>query len=361
MVSKNTYVPILKLKAGELKALGYLRDRFRSPVVPLFDMPPNTAEDDEGNGVPPEAHVDGTAEKIMKEWRRSDPVFIDAWTLDEKSVGDPYPTALQDIAMDASNSAFSFIPVTGLRRSARYQSAAKFAAGLQGKGAALRVSARDEDNPEFEASIGRVLDTLEIAPDECDLIFDYGSLPDGQAATYAKAFVGTLPTLPYLQEWRSVVVASTSYPSNLRERVGDDNAKAFRREDWGLYRRVFERRENLPRLPAFADYAISTPSMDKFREGGRKNVTASIKYTTDDEYVVVRGHYSKEGPSSQYKGLARWLVDFDEFENGDFWADEYLRTFGAGSRSGSPTIMVAVGTARHVEKASSQIANLHDA
>jgi len=361
MFSAPHYVPVIKLKAGELSALGEVGDRLRSlPVTPFFDVTPLVEDPDREDDRPlGEAHVSGVAEDIMDDWGRTDPVFIDAAALDNYSPG--HPRAIGEIAEQASNTGFRFVPVTGLRRSREYQRAARWAAEQQSEGLGLRITPVDTQSSGLRKAIDQLLEYTGHAPPEVDFLLDYGAVPAGHHAVYGRDILGLMAELPYIEDWRTMTVAGSALPSDLSEKMSDNSAEAFDRSAWKMYHHVHQARDQIARTPAFGDYAVTVPSMEKYRvQPAVMRVTPKIKYTAEEQYVVVRGEFQKEDPYGQYRDLARRLTEMDIFEHSQTHADEMIQQYadGMGATAGGPQTWVKVGTARHLEKVGQQIASI---
>jgi len=355
------YVPILKLKLGELQALQELQARLvDSPVTPFFDItPPAEDAEPEGDISAGEAHVAGTVARIMKHWSRTDPVYVDARALDRYPPGRPRAPA--DIAEEASGTDFQFVPVTGLRRSEEHNRAVRWAAEDQQLGVCIRIPPPVQDDDDFERGLQQLLDYLERGPEEIDILLDYGAIQSGHQGIYGREVLNAIVELPYVESWRSVITAGTSFPADINDKVADFTNETFERAGWKMYRHVYTNRDGIARVPAFSDYGITLPSMDKYRvQPTVMRITPTVKYTTDEEYVILRAEYREDDNFQQYRDLARRLVDLDVFDPDQTKADKIIQQYaaGAGSSPGNPQTWVKVGTARHLEKVGQQIASL---
>lgn len=349
------YTPVLKLKSGELKALEHLRGKLSS-VTPIFDVTPPKPSQNAGSS------VEGSIARIMSAWMQTRPFFLDCGALDTDQIANPYPDAPRVLAEEALRSDAAFIPVISLKRSRDYVDSTCVAVQGLGNGSALRLFRDELEGAGLKRHVDTVLEDISTTPSECDLLIDYRRIEDEAADQQTRDLLGVLPTVPYLQQWRSVIFLATTYPKALSKHVSMNEGGGFQRTEWLTYKKVWSVRENIARVPAFGDYGITNPSMEVYTKK-IFTVIPSLKYTTDTEIIAFRAE-KREGKGNyrQYRELARFLVGLDEFEDGDTWADNYLRQF-ARSRSDKnigPTTMVAVGTARHIEKVARQIDSLSD-
>ncbi len=112
------------------------------------------------------------------------------------------------------------------------------------------------------------------------------------------------------------------------------------------------------RRPSFGDYAISSAVPFDFEP--YMDVSAKIRYTTDEHWLVVKGKSTKRNGFEQYHDLAKQVVERIEycgpmFSEGDRYIDNcaHHRTRGPGNSS----TWVEVGVNHHLTFVSRQLAN----
>jgi hypothetical protein len=320
MFGPKHYVPILKWKRAEQKALGALSDEQKQNITPVvqFVMPKPDSS------VSPEKQFDSViakfqekmpqlAPQILKLWGSS-PVFVDFSLL--------YTTALKIECLDALTvSAHQLrsrlIPVlhlsddTELRRSIR-SSAKKYSSGI-----CLRLVPPDlADIVALNKCIKNFLGWNGVAESDVDLLVDTKEIEDGSTyAVYAKASqqINNLP------KWRTFIFASGAFPSDLlKYKIDEENL--IPRLDWKYWLAQLGG-DHKVRNPTFADYTIQHPI---YKESSQFfHPTTSIRYALKDEWLIMKGRKQK---FELYLANARLLADDPSrfFGSGFSFGDKYI-------------------------------------
>ena len=134
------------------------------------------------------------------------------------------------------------------------------------------------------------------------------------------------------------------------------------RAEWLIWKALHARRDRLNRLPTFGDYAISHPVP---REVDPRIIqrSAQIRYSTDDEFLVVKGRSIRLHGNEQHYDLAAQLVGRPEFHGDGFsWGDSYIAARARREPgTGNGMTWRKAGTSQHLAFATSQIASLRAA
>lgn len=80
MFDYNHYVPILKGKQGEFKALKNLPEKIRDNLTPMIDIPPIDEKDKEKKSL--DVHLTKKGKELKKAWGLHRPVFVDIFQID---------------------------------------------------------------------------------------------------------------------------------------------------------------------------------------------------------------------------------------------------------------------------------------
>lgn len=355
MFDHRCYVPILRWKRGEWVALRCLTEEVRTSLTPLVEVTPKSFAPRRDGSLPTVSEaLSKVAQDLASNWGWR-PVFLDLWHLRADLRSENGLHALVYLAAEARSRGASPIPVTGVGRGAEYQAAVASAAAGVASGVCIRLLSGDLDRPSLESDIEALLSRLEVERAQTDLIVDLqfvgDTLPD---------WSWVLRSIPHQQSWRTLTVASGSFPRDLiRFSVGEHRV---RRADWLGWLRVARTAGASERLPTFADYAIQH---GVYREPpDRANVSASIRYTSHENWVIMRGRglRTENGPgSAQYHAEARWLCQSPEifcgrnFSYGDGYIYERsVRT----DPPGSPETLLRAGFNHHITFVARQIASL---
>lgn len=279
MVDPVLYVPVLPVKAGELRALKALDAAVGARLSPLFVV---TTTDGTHTGTarpPPEQVLDHAVDRIAGHWG-SARAFVDVLAFRDEPVS-PGVHPVGRLLARAHDLGMALVPVTGPADSEPYREAVREVAVLDGRGVCLRVPAsafpmlRD---PGFSRT---VLGRLRVTPEDVDLVLDLGD--HARSARAFPAVAATVAMLPWPYRWRSLVVAGTAYPPS---GLGDGLTEV-RRVEWIGYRSLWESGA-VARMPAFGDYGITHPTRFETSPYAQE-VTATLRYTTSDSWLVVRG------------------------------------------------------------------------
>jgi Beta protein len=158
-------------------------------------------------------------------------------------------------------------------------------------------------------------------------------------------------------QWRCLVVIGTSIPTTL-SCVKEGTVGAIRRREWDLWSGLAQC--ELPRMPAFGDYAIQHPEPPKDDVAGN-TMRANIRYTAATETIVARGRgpVSQEG-NEQYRDLCKQLVARSEFAGAAYsWGDTVIEECANGLREpGSQNLWRGAGTSHHVQLVTDRVREL---
>ncbi len=363
MLGSDFYVPILRSKEGEMYALRNLKPREKEKVAPLVEITPNVflpARSGKYKGcepIPSEVLFQ-QAKKLYGSWHYG--IFFLDLSLIDGTVSFPgkrHPLDL--IAKNLRDWKLRMIPVTGLTRSGAYQEAASRAVKTDGRGICIRVTPDEILSRTFHKSLAVLRQTLQVGEADTDLLVDYATFQDDSPQLEA-----LLARVPQLRRWRSLIVASGAFPKDLQEfRPG---IHKIPRNDWLRWRREIASKK-LPRKPIFSDYTIQ---YGKYTEPvDNCNPSASIRYTLDDAWLIMRGEAIKtkkgkeKGPgSAQWPAYATLLLEREEFCGSDFSAgDAYISAMSKqnGKSNGNPMTWIRAGLNHHITLVSRQIASLH--
>ncbi len=361
MFDHRHYVPILRWKQAERLALRNLDAETRAGMTPLLEITPRAlAAEETADSALVDKRCSKIATEILGDWgdRR---LFLDLGLIAPgvRATDGTHPLAA--IFQEGRGLFPSFVPVTGLGRDAAYQDAVRSVVATDGLGLCLRLKAAELERPGLPAETDRLLARLGVDCEQVDLLVDYGTVGDTPPSLPAAC-----ERLPSLARWRTFTVASGAFPENLTSmRVGEH---VLPRRDWRAWRDQVTAHPPLPRLPAYGDYTIQHPV---FREPGfGLNFSASIRYSAEENWVVMRGEgvRNDDGPGySQWPANATLLCERPEYRGEDFSAgDRYIKEMseeveknGSG-RTGSASTWLQAAFNHHLTLTVRQISTLFD-
>ncbi len=360
MFSYRHYIPILKGKQGEYSALETLSPSVKDCLTPLIEIPPipwNWKKDQPLKSI--NGHLEGIGTTLDRAWASERPFFIDLiWiSADDRMNNGEHP--LEFVFGRAKEWNLSPIPVTGLIRDEAYQQACRTIQTEDKRGICLRVQREDfADFPDTAAEILKIVRTLAVTPAECDLLLDLRSIVSPQQIDADSVF-NLVELLPDLDSWRSFTISATSFPQNL---IGlpPEEASVIERTEWRLWLELFPRFRELPRRPAFGDYAISHPETPEV-DPRTMRASASIRYTAEQSWLVLKGRNLRDNGFEQFREVSRELLAAPEYSGPSFsWGDRYIEGCAyERTGTGNLTTWRQVGTSHHLSYVVRQLANLY--
>jgi hypothetical protein len=358
MFDEFHYVPLLKAKAGEMRALQDLREENRDGITPLLDVVPipwDFVEDRPAKAV--DQHLATLASQTERSWGTERTFFVDLATIEDEPLIDGR-APLRHV-MDAYRAiGAQAIPVTGPGRSAAYQAAVTKAAQTDHRGVCVRVPLEELGKPQrLRDTLVALLADLGVTAAEADLILDFEAIRPSQVSLVVSQATLLFDALSQAA-WRSLTFAAGAFPESL-ERVGADTIDLIARSDWAAWQSlVLGDEADLQRFPAFGDYGIAGVEFSEI-DPRIMQMSANVRYTAEDAWVILKGRSVKKG-FDQFHRLSAALVRRTDFCGEAFSAgDQYIaRCARREVGPGNATTWRQVGTNHHLTFVERALANL---
>lgn len=346
MADLKQYVPILKCKIGDMWALRFLKSSSKKHVFPVIELVPPS----EKKTV--EEQVLSAVKDIKKSWQNR-PFYIDGIWLSDYETKSLKTQPLNIFFNAARKENLRAIPVTGLRRSSEYQNTIKHIVKKDKKSVLLRVSQEDDLDVQ-KRGVRQLLQFLEVTKNDSHLMLDFGHIASLQTKLLARNIESSIDSLPDLRSWNRLSVSVGAFPENLANLdKGDWNRIA--RKDWQSWNELVT---NLSpkRQPLYSDFTIGAPSLPY---SGRANITVNLRYSTEKEYFVWKGYWTKTHGYDQVYKMCSDLLGKKEyagktFSQGDTEISEKA-TIQDGP--GNPASWRKWATNHYIELVVNQIAN----
>jgi len=359
MFDHKHYVPILKGKAGEYRALRDFAASHRFYVTPLVEIPP--VGWDFKNSKPLKGladHIKKVADNLGEGWGSDTPLFLDSLLPGAAAL----PNGghhLAKVLADTRAKGLKVVPVTGLSREAVYQTTVRAAVAKDRLGVCMRLRVPDlaGDTAALDAALAAELAKLDVTRDQVDVLLDLGPIMPGQGATMAVAAQAIIAALPQLQAWRTVTLAATAFPLNLSA-FKTGTITPTERAEWTMWKFLASGARQVPRIPSFGDYAIQHPEPV---EGDPRIMKpgASIRYTTDSDWLIVKGPEFKKNPQVFRTQCKKLIARSECYSQTHCKGDDFIRKCAAGTGPvGNLTTWRQVGTVHHMTVVAAQIASL---
>ena len=346
MLDAQTYVPVLRLKEGEYRALGELVPSVLDRILPHFILPPPKERDPElGRVLLPDEIVFIHARRVGTYWPLRtcllDPRFLFA-----KLEVDTAIEWLPRLFKLASGFGARTIPVAGLRElEGNAFSAFQKAIHENGNGLALRLTLDEMNDAGLATRVQKMLLRLTLKPQECIILADFSGAELSSPETVAEIILSVFQNIIEIGVWRRVVFEASSYPDKNPTSAGGEIS--IPRHEWQAWKHAAHRDSEIMRHMLFGDFAADCSKFN-FRAGG----TAPIKhyrYTTPESWLVVRAAEDTK-PIDGMKDVSSRIIGSGQFYGRSFSsADAYIEDTANGfAGPGSATTWRKVNTIHHL-------------
>ena len=355
--SADRYVPVLLAKRGERTAIQQLPSEVKERITPLLVAPP--IDWDYDNGSPSKTvdqHLQDLPDALAESWGHA-PAFIDLVHIDEESLASgEHP--LSWVTRKAQEVGLALTPVVGPERSSAYKAAVADVVARDGASACVRLPMEEWTSGAGTSRLDGLISTLGLTADQCHLILDLGA----DLGPAARILVTTeLHHLPYAQDWLSVTIVGTSMPQAMPTGRG---VHQLVREEWNLYRELTGTASQLQRTPTFGDYAIAHSDPTVPVDPRLMNITATLRYTSGDSWLVARGDAFKASGGLSRGGSAIVSALEHLTQNPGYLGSQHCATEGwvesvlTNGSGGNPEVWRRQGTLHHLAVVTEQVANL---
>ena len=354
-MSDPLYFPIIKWKQGEQKALQELSPSTRQNIRPILELPPvpQTYDDEPVTTKTCNEHLAKFADTLQRSWNPTDgSICVDARLIESHMLSDGDIHPILNAVQQGRECDFNVVPVTSPGRDNQYKNAVK--AVLQNE---LVIRVRISDLAPGSQALEECLAFYEVAPENVDCIIDLGDMEIAQIDTFLFTASAMLTQIPYIERWRNLVLAGTTFPVNMSG--FNSGVGSLERGEWSIWKAL--QSTNITRKPKFADYGISSAQLIDNINPRFMNPSASIRYTANEEYMIFKGRGLRTQGYEQFHTLSEEIVSHPCYSGPDFsWGDKYIEQCAERNcGSGNPTTWRQVGTNHHIETVVSQISTLY--
>jgi hypothetical protein len=329
-MSNLRYVPVLRCKDAEWKALSQLDDHDWSNIMPIIEIvPKELLKNSKRTG------KSMLAERALKAIKGRQ-VYFDTHHVDSGNL-----RKVLELYQELQQGGVRITPVI-------HSSNNDALAGVLSKGhVALRVSLS-----ELSADgIRQVLGQYALRAENVHLIIDCKLIE-----TTSPGYVALEPSVPELQRFQSITLLGGSFPRDLIH-LKKPGEYQIPRLEWAAWITSIGSK-GIKRCPHFGDYTIQHPLFSEPPEFSHPS--ASIRYTAQNEWVIIRGQglRVKGGPGyKQWPANAQLLVARSEFCGPNYSAgDTYIHTMsGQQDETGNPGTWLCAGINHHLAFVSRQV------
>ena len=360
-ISKH-HVFIAKLKRGELWALNHLSVAQKSTVTPLFEMwppaIPRPPKQKPGQkplpAKPPKTlsqHSHDLLTLVRDEWHDL-PFYLDSQYVPKGGI--PTAGAVKTIFDSARSLQLPCVPVTALRFTQAFQNEIAQVIAKDGRGVMVRLHIEDFNNSAILPSYLSALQTLlKVSPEQVDILIDLRHRPT--QAEVNQLGTSCLGSLPNLNSWRTLTLASGCFPSSITDWPYAQWI-SLSRSDWLGWRDVRAARQKLKlRQPSFGDYGVRCGGEPL---GAARRPDPNIRYSTKASVLTQKG--TKD--DGQMKAICADLLTRPEYAGQTFSRGDHeiaLRAVGPGfPNNGQAEQWIQWCTNHHLALTAAQIQSL---
>lgn len=349
------YVPILRWKQAERGALSQLDTRDLPHITPLIELIPENFVQ-RNTRLHDDAAMYSIASQLMKSWGER-PIYIDLPNLAPALIPQS-GKCLSLLTEYVGLPKLSIIPVTGLHREPSYNIGVQNVIDSMNQGVCLRLTLDDVRSATFDRSVSNLLDILSLKCKEVDLLVDYQIIDKSSPGFKDLGYM-----IQDVDKWRNFIVTGGAFPEDLTA-YRKNQQHSIPRLDWISWRDQAIDQHNETRLPNFSDYTIQFPRYVP-RRRGLMRYSASIRYTSEDNWVIMRGEnvFKEGGPGfHQYPDLAIMLCDLPQY-CGERYSegDRYIKEISLQKKeTGAAPQWLQAGINHHITYATRQLATLND-
>ena len=347
-VTQPSYVPALRMKAGELAGLRDLAPDVADRVLPRMVVPPPGERDEAFEAqlfkVKDEPNV---ADALAVHWRGRGALVEATHLLPEfgrEEVGRWLPRMLER-ARRAGVPAIPLVASADLTVDTR--GAYRNACALGPIRLGIVVPSGDLVGRDGLLPLLDHLTAMGLSPSDCAVIADFADAEFGQPEIVAPVIGGALELLQEVGLWRLVVFQGTNYPD--RNPADHGGSCVVPRTEWMAWRRAVRFDPATADHMVFGDYAADCATMT-FGTGGARAIR-HYRYATPDAWLVHRGAESGRD-AAVMRDVCQRIVDSGRFAGRTFSsADDYIfRTASGEAGPGNATIWRAVNTTHHITR-----------
>lgn len=347
------YVPVLRWKRGERGALKDLDPDDKVAMTPLLEPLPGYMRPRRSRrSAPASDDLSVVVEQIADCWG-SPRIFVDLAKASETPFQGTTTRNVERCFEALTAMGVHPIPVTQPGRTTKLQSGIREIVQVLRTGLAVRVPVLSLQAQAVSLELRDLIAFLDVDLGDVDIIVEYGLVGAGDPS-----FSDVCQRLPEIHRWRTFTILGGSFPPNLMgfKKPGQYEVQ---REEWKRWAAEVATSTGLPRRPSFGDYTIQHPIYIEPVRGA--NPTASIRYTSDTYWVIMRGEGLRTPGSAghaQYPANAELLSGRKEYCGPLYSAgDEYI--WDVASRQspgpGTPEKWLRAGINHHLTFTARQI------
>lgn len=349
------YIPTLRSKEGELKALKNLKTESCNKLIPFLNITrPEFDRESKKDKKTLEKHLSDTADKISKNCESLPVIFVDFDFPDSSELcgGVHYAVYFFDKLAELG---INFIPVTGLDRidDSVFQESLKTVSKKHKTDIGIRVDREDLELMEMQhEGILAIAETFGKDKNNIHLLFDLKSITSDDVAPTSKLILEAVGHIEDFETYSTVTIISGGMPLTMAEFPTNAVSK-HPRADWDLWETCTKK---IDRDINFGDYGIISPEPSDVDP--RIMTRASrIRYTEPTHWRIFKGHSLKATKEAIQNPKLANLVVSDKVYRGEKYSfgDAYIKKCADREVVGNATNWVTADMNHHFEEVINQL------
>lgn len=346
------YMPILKLKKAELRALSKLRNGNISMINPLIQILP-TSENQ--IGVMNLDLLDYSLSLILN-YSTMTKIYLDFSMICDKN----FNKAIECISYKKTiGEKCDIIPVINGKDFIESSLSTQSVSFLNERGLCLRVDYENFINLGWWTDLRNSITKKILNTGKIYILIDFKNLNNN-----ALEIVNLLKNKEIVNGWKSLYIAMGAFPQTFKELPYGESI--IDRRDYSFWRNIYGSVSNI----GYADYTVQYPYF-KPSVPGYMNPTISVSYTGEEVFHIFKGYPKNsklvEKPLLQYFAHAILLTSTSYFKGREYaYGDEYIQekanlyTKGNQSNTGNFTDWLAASINHHITLTIDQITHIYN-
>lgn len=360
MPHRSQYVPVLRTKEGEFRAVAALAPNVSERTTPLFEVSRAPKVQKTGEYKPEHRHIDDVSSEIYKATKDLGEFWIDDKIARPEQIPVTHDNPHSRLFESLAHHTATIVPVVSTNRSKHYLSAA-FDQAKKVSRLAVRVTSEFLAAPLAGDRLKELYQRAGLTPSDIDLVLDVEPFSPAQRAVTFLGTVEAIKKIPDLDKWRTFTLVTTALPEQAAQNERNDSTFERPRSCWLMWKDLISS-SDVARKPGFGDYGVDSPATDLDREFFGAPVPM-IRYTVPEKWVFFRGSGKpKNAPTRavDWPELSRRLIASGHYRGPSYSAgDLFIKECADGApKHGGGSAWRFVGVNHHITQVVEQLTSL---